>query len=156
MNHLSRVIAAGLITAAAALAAAPSPATAAAVKGDYFVVETRSESPASTILDAGGSFDSCTSVTDLGGIAEQIGPRKWIFIGDKQVNCGADVVVIHYNAEQYGSSGKRTSGHWFIVTEESTLPGATEGFGTVRGDGTACTPAPDQFCIVDTFAGKTS
>jgi hypothetical protein len=93
-------------------------------------------------------------VLDLGGIAEQIGPRKVIFIGDKLVQCDGGEVVIHYNAV-LNASGKKTSGHWFVV--DSTLPGVTSGFGTVRGDSSACEIADgSDGCILDTFAGEVS
>ncbi|MGN6578198.1 MAG: hypothetical protein ACTHKG_21195 [Nocardioides sp.] len=138
--------------ALAGLVAAPLPSASAAPRGDYFVVNTQEGS--SPIVDAGGAFASCTSVTDLSAGGEQIGPRKVLYFGDKEVTCAGDVVVIHYVAEMNFESGKRTSGYWYVVTEESTLPGATEGGGTVRGDNTRCTPAaPGGFCILDTFAG---
>ncbi len=93
-------------------------------------------------------------MTDLWGGGEQIGSRKVLFFGDKEVTCDGGVVVIHYVAEMNFQSGKRTSGYWYVISEDSTLAGATEGGGTVRGDNTSCTPAePGGFCILDTFAG---
>ncbi len=139
---------------AAAIAIAPlglTPAATATPFEDYFVVNTQ-DLPSSPIVEAGGAFTGCTSVTDLGVIGEQVGPQKVMFIGDKRVHCANGYVDIHYNATLNFSSGKRTSGHWFV--DASTVPGISDGFGTVRGDNTRCTPiAPSEFCILDTFAG---
>lgn len=157
MTTLTRFAAALLVAAASVLVVAPS--AGAASNQDYIVVNTQDPGavPDSPILDSGGAFESCTTVTDLWGIGEQIGPKKVIFIGEKQVNCTGGVVVIHYNAELNFSSGKRTSGNWFVVTEDTTLPGVSEGDGTVRGDNTRCTPiSPSEFCILDTFSGTVS
>lgn len=157
MPRLTRITAALCLAAASVIAAAPS--AGAAPDRDYFVVNTQDPNQLATspIVESGGAFSTCTSVTDLEGLGEQIGPKKVIFIGEKQVNCAGGVVVIHYNAEINIASGKRTSGNWFVVTEDSTLQGATAGFGTVRGDNTRCEPiTPSEFCILDTFSGYVS
>ncbi|MGH3507371.1 MAG: hypothetical protein ACRDO2_09230 [Nocardioidaceae bacterium] len=141
-----------VITAAfaAATVAGVSPASAGP-QGDYFIVDTQFIDAPSDIVEAGGAFADCTQVLDLGGIAEQIGPRKELFIGDKLVQCASGEVVIHYNAEHVFGH-KKTHGHWFVV--ESTVPGITEGFGTVRGDGSRCEVAEGSGgCILDVFAG---
>ena len=139
MTHLTRITTALLLISSLVFAVGASPANAAPGK-DYFVVNT--QDPASVvdspIVEAGGVFSGCTTVTDLGGIAEQIGPSKVLFIGDKEVTCAGGSVVIHYNAVMNFKQGRKTSGHWFVV--ESTLPGVTDGFGTVRGDNAVCEP----------------
>jgi hypothetical protein len=136
----------------AALVGAALPASASP-QGDFFVVDTQFWDAPSPIIDAGGAFSGCSSVVDLGGIGEQISPRRLIFIGDKLVQCDDGDVTIHFNATLTGS-GKRTSGHWFVT--DSTLPGVTDGFGTVRGDNTACqVAAGSDGCIRDVFAGDT-
>ena len=145
---------AAVIGLAAALAVL-SPSVASATPGDdYFVVNTQIGT-SSPIVEAGGAFADCSAVEDLGETAtEFISPNRVMYIGDKRVLCDGGEVTIHYNATQNLASGKRTSGHWFVV--ESTLDGVTAGFGTVRGDNRRCTPAPGtDFCILDTFSGNT-
>jgi hypothetical protein len=139
------------VAAVAAVIAGAQPATAAP-HGDYFVVNTNDVT--SPIIEAGGAFADCTTVTDLWGSAEQIGPNRLLFIGDKLVECDSGDVTIHFNATINFNAGKKTRGHWFVV--ESTLPGVTDGFGTVRGDNSHCDPGPDGFCILDVFAGDVS
>ena len=152
MKNLARPMLVGLAATAAVLAVV-TPASAAPAS-DYFVVETQFWDAASPIVDAGGAFADCTSVTDLGGIGEQFSPNRIIFIGDKLVECEGGDVVIHYNATINGQAGKKTYGHWFV--DESTLPGVTAGFGTVRGDGSQCQVADGSGgCILDVFAGRT-
>ena len=141
------------LAAAAATAAVAAPATAASP--DYFVVNTQFWGEPSPIVEAGGSFADCTSVTDLFNGAEQIAARKLLFFGDKRVDCADGSVVIHYVAEFNFVAARRTSGHWYVV--ESTVPGIGEGYGTVRGDSTACELlAGSEGCIRDTFAGNTA
>ena len=136
---------------AAVIATGISPASAAP-KDDYFIVDTQFIDAPSDIVEAGGAFSDCTQVLDLGGIGEQIGPRKVIFIGDKLVQCASGEVLIHYNATLNFESGKKTSGHWFVV--ESTVPGITDGFGTVRGDSSRCELVEgSEGCILDVFEG---
>ena len=136
---------------AAAMVGGVSPASAGP-QGDYFIVDTQFIDAPSDIVEAGGAFSDCTQVVDLGGIAEQIGPRKLLFIGDKLVQCASGEVVIHYNAQLNYEAGKKTHGHWFVA--ESTVPGITEGFGTVRGDSSRCELAEgSEGCILDVFAG---
>jgi hypothetical protein len=131
--------------------AAGGPATAVAGE-DYFVVDTQFTGAPSTIVDAGGAFTGCTSVRDLGGTAEQTGPNQFTFTGTKRVSCAkGSYVIIDYVASTT-AGGRRTSGDWWVV--QSTLAGATQGGGTVRGDSTACTPRPGAGgCILDTFSG---
>lgn len=116
------------------------------------VVDTQFRTAPSDIVEAGGAFADCTQVTDLVVGGEQIGPNKVLFFGDKLVQCAEGTVTIHYNATFNFAAGKKTSGHWFVV--DSTLPGVTSGFGTVRGDNSACEVADySDGCILDTFAG---
>jgi hypothetical protein len=77
------------------------------------------------IVDTGGAFADCASVTDLGGVGEQFSPNRTMFIGDKLVQCEGGDVVIHYNASINGRAGKKTYGHWYGA--ESTLPGVSGG-----------------------------
>lgn len=154
MTHIAtHVVRPALATAfvAAALIGGAAPSSAA-LHGDYFVVNTNDVT--SPIIEAGGAFADCTAVTDLSASAEPIGPNRVLFIGDKLVECEGGEVVIHYNARINFSSGKKTFGHWFVV--DSTLPGVTEGSGTVRGDSSDCDPGPEGFCILDVFAGEVS
>jgi hypothetical protein len=139
------------VAAVAAVIAGAQPATAAP-HGDYFVVNTNDVT--SPIIEAGGAFADCTTVTDLWGTAEQIGPNRLLFIGDKLVECDSGDVTIHFNATINFNAGRKTRGDWSVV--ESTLPGVTDGFGTVRGDNSHCDPGPDGFCILDVFAGDVS
>ena len=148
MTRLVRPALATAFVVSMALYGAP-PATAAP-HGDYFIVNTNDVT--SPIVEAGGAFADCTTVTDLFVAAEQIGPNRLLFIGDKLVECAEGDVTIHFNATFNFQGGKKTSGHWFVV--DSTLPGVTEGFGTVRGDGSRCEPGPDGFCILDVFEGE--
>ena len=151
MHPPIRSVAAVVGLAAASAVLSPSPASA--IPGDdYFVVNTQFGAT-SPIVESGGAFADCYAVEDVGeGTAEFFSPNRVMYIGDKRVLCDGGEVTIHYNATQNLASGKRTSGHWFVV--ESTLEGVTDGFGTVRGDNSRCTPAPGtDFCILDTFAG---
>jgi hypothetical protein len=147
MTRFVRPALATAFVVSVALYGAP-PATAAP-HGDYFIVNTNDVT--SPIVEAGGAFADCTSVTDVEGGVEQIGPRKLLFFGDKLVECDGGDVLIHFNATFNFNAGKKTRGHWFVV--ESTLPGVTEGFGTVRGDNSDCEPGPEGFCILDVFEG---
>jgi hypothetical protein len=147
MTRFVRPALATAFVVSVALYGAP-PATAAP-HGDYFIVNTNDVT--SPIVEAGGAFADCTSTTELNGLAEQISPSKVLFIGDKLIECASGDVVIHYNATLNFNAGKKTRGHWFVV--ESTLPGVTEGFGTVRGDSSNCEPGPEGFCILDVFEG---
>ena len=150
MNITSRLAVAAILAATALVGGASS--ASAGPHGDYFVVDTQFRAGPSDIVEAGGAFADCTQVTDINAGGEQIGPNKGLFFGDKLVQCGDDTVTLHYNAAINFSSGKKTSGHWFVL--ESTVPGITEGFGTVRGDNSACVIADDsEGCILDTFAG---
>ena len=148
----SSLFAVAAVLAATALVGGASSASAGP-HGDFFVVDTQFRSGPNDIVEAGGAFADCTQVTDLalpGG--EQIGPNKVLFFGDKLVQCAAGTVTIHYNAALNFSSDKKTSGHWFVV--DSTVSGITSGFGTVRGDSSACVVSDDsEGCILDTFAG---
>jgi hypothetical protein len=150
MTPIIRPALASVAAVAAVIAGAP-PATAAP-HGDYFVVNTNDVT--SPIIEAGGAFADCTTVTDLWGTAEQIGPNRLLFIGDKLVECDSGDVTIHFNATINFNAGRKTRGDWSVV--ESTLPGVTDGFGTVRGDNSHCDPGPDGFCILDVFAGDVS
>ena len=151
MNVTSRLAVAVVLTGTALVGGASS--ASAGPHGDYFVVDTQFRESPSDIVDAGGAFAECTSVTDVNGGGEQTGPNKVLFFGDKLVQCGEDSVTIHYNATINLKSSKKTSGHWFVV--ESTVPGITEGSGTVRGDNSACVVAEDSDgCILDIFAGR--
>jgi hypothetical protein len=150
MKYGSRFAMAALVAATAVVGGAAS--ASAGPHGDFFVVDTQFRTAPSDIVDAGGAFANCTQVTDLVVGAEQIGPNKALFFGDKLVQCAEGTVTIHYNATFNFSGGKKTSGHWFVV--DSTLPGVTSGFGTVRGDNSACEVADDSDgCILDTFSG---
>jgi hypothetical protein len=152
VKNIARLVLVGLAGTAAALAGA-LPASAAAQR-DFFVVETQFQTAPSPIVDAGGAFAGCTSVSELGGLGEQFTPNRVIFIGDKLIQCAGGDVVIHYNATINVSSSKKTYGHWFVV--ESTLPGITAGFGTVRGDSSRCQVAEGSGgCILDVFSGRT-
>jgi hypothetical protein len=150
MNNSSRSATAVLLAATALVGGAAS--AWAGPQGDFFVVDTQFRTGPSDIVEAGGAFADCTQVTDLSNGGEQIGPNKGLFFGDKLIQCADGTVTIHYNAAINFASGKKTSGHWFVV--DSTLPGVTSGFGTVRGDSSACQVADDSGgCILDTFAG---
>jgi hypothetical protein len=150
MNHGFRFAIAALLAATALVGGAAS--ASAGPHGDFFVVDTQFRTAPSDIVEAGGAFADCTQVTDLVVGGEQIGPNKALFFGDKLVQCAEGTVTIHYNATFNFAGGKKTSGHWFVV--DSTLPGVTSGFGTVRGDNSACEVANDSDgCILDTFAG---
>jgi hypothetical protein len=150
MNHGIRLAMVALAAATALVGGAGS--ASAGPHGDFFVVDTQFRTTPSDIVDAGGAFAGCTQVTDLSNGGEQIGPNKALFFGDKLVECAGGTVTIHYNATFNFHGGKKTSGHWFVV--DSTLPGVTSGFGTVRGDNSACQVADDSDgCILDTFAG---
>ena len=150
MNDISRLTVAAVLAATAVVGGASS--ASAGPHGDFFVVDTQFRAGPSDIVDAGGAFADCTQVTDLASGAEQTGPNKVLFFGDKLVQCADGTVTLHYNAALNFSSGKKTSGHWFVV--DSTVPGITDGFGTVRGDNSACVIADDsEGCILDTFAG---
>ena len=150
MNVASPIAVAAVLAATALVGGASS--ASARPHGDFFVVDTQFREGPSDIVSAGGAFADCTSVTDVNAGGEQIGPKRVLFFGDKIVQCGDDTVTIHYNATINLSSSKKTSGHWFVA--ESTVPGITEGSGTVRGDNRACVVAVDSGgCILDTFAG---
>jgi hypothetical protein len=146
-----------LISLAVGAVAAPAliAAPASAAGKDFFTVETQFWADPSPIVASGGSFADCTSVTDLGGSFEQTGPNQGFFFGDKQVNCATGTVTIHYVVDFYGRDGRKTSGHWFVT--ESTVPGISDGFGTLRGDAARCQIADgSDGCILDAFAGTTS
>jgi hypothetical protein len=134
---------------------APPPGARPAAAPDYFVVDTQFiEGADNEIVDSGGSFAGCTTVFDLWGGGEQTGPNSQVFFGDKEVTCPDGTVTVHYVAERKGSGTRRTTGYWYVV--ESTVPGISEGFGSVRGDASRCTPLPEAGgCIIDTFAGTT-
>lgn len=153
MQHIPLIVT--LTTVGATLVAAPPAVARPASSPDYFVVDTQFiEGAANTIVDSGGSFAGCTTVLDLSGGGEQTGPRSQVFFGDKEVTCPDGTVTIHYVAERNGSGTRRTSGYWYVV--DSTVPGISEGFGSVRGDAARCTPLPEAGgCILDTFAGTT-
>lgn len=142
-------------TGTTVLVAGPAGARPAS-SPDFFVVDTQFiEGAANEIVDSGGSFEGCTTVSDLSGGGEQTGPNSVLFFGDKEVTCPTGTVVIHYVAELMGAGGHKTKGYWFVV--ESTVPSISEGFGSVRGDSAACTPSPEASgCILDTFAGNTA
>jgi hypothetical protein len=152
VNRLaSASLTAGIVTATLVGGVLVGGPAQAAPARDYFIVNTGiSETPggSSPIIESGGAFAGCTTVTDLSGGAEQITPRKVLFFGDKQVNCPGGTVTIHFVADINFQAGRKTSGYWFVV--ESTLPGVSEGGGTVRGDNTQCEPQP---CIQDVFRG---
>ena len=152
MRHVSLTIA--FLTVGATLVAAPADARPAS-SPDWFVADTQFiEGAANPIVDSGGSFAGCTTVLDLWGGGEQTGRNSVVFFGDKEVTCPDGTVTIHYVAERNGWNTKRTSGYWYVV--DSTVPGITEGFGSVRGDASRCTPLPEAGgCILDTFAGDT-
>lgn len=142
-------LAALAVATVAAPLAVGSPASAAR-STDFFVVNTNA-STGSPIVDSGGVFAGCTTVDDLWGAGDQIGPNRHVFFGDKRVNCGATWIDLHYVAQLNGS-GKFTDGDWFVI--DSNVPGGLEGGGTLRGDSRHCTPAPGgSFCILDTFTG---
>ena len=153
MSRFSRTV--QLLAVLVGVFALMAPPASAATGDDFFVVDTQFKQAPSTIIDSGGAFAGCTTVTDLGGTAEQIGPNQLLFTGDKRVNCPGGKVTLHYEAELNAASGKRTRGTWTITS--STLEGATSGGGTVRGDSTDCTIEPgSEGCIIDTFAGTTT
>lgn len=154
MRHVSLLLA--LATVSTSMVAAPAIGATPASSPDYFVVDTQFiEGAANTIVDSGGSFEGCTTVTDVEGGGEQTGRNSSVFFGDKVVACPEGTVTIHYVAERNGRNTPRTSGYWYVV--ESTVPGISEGFGSVRGDAARCTPLPEAGgCILDTFAGTTA
>lgn len=129
------------------LALAAAPASATALKGDYLVVDTQGTGT-STIVEAGGAFAGCTAVTDLVNNQEFVAPKTY-FTGDKLISCPDGELVIHYAVVL---ANKKTHGTWFVV--DSTIPGITEGFGSLDGNALRCAPAPGaEFCILDTFVG---
>ena len=144
----------GIPLLVAGMAVAGGPATAAQGE-DYFVVDTQFIAAPSSIVDAGGAFESCTSVRDLGSTAEQTGPNQFTFSGLKRISCAAGSSVLIEYVASTTAGGRRTSGEWWVV--DSSLEGATTGGGRVRGDSTACTPRPGAGgCILDTFSGDVS
>lgn len=153
MTTLTR-LAAALTVAAATVVAGGAPAANALAGDDYFVVDTQFRNSASSIIDAGGAFAGCTSVTDLRGEAVQLSPQRVLFRGEKRVSCGGGKrVTVYYEATT--ATGLVTIGTWTITS--STLAGATTGGGSLHGDSKTCTLDKNSFgCITDTFAGDVS
>lgn len=143
MNHTFKAAGAALALGLCSVALAP---LASAVGGaDYFVVNTTGRGP-SEVTDAGGVFDSCTSVRDLSGSATATGANRLVFSGEKRVSCDDGRFTLTYEAATAGNS--QTVGTWTITA--SSLAGAEVGdSGTLRGDYSSCEPA--GACILDTF-----
>ena len=142
-------------TGTTVLVAGPAGARPAS-SPDFFVVDTQFiEGAANEIVDSGGSFEGCTTVSDLsGGAGDLLVPEEQDAVGAGLL-APTGTVVIHYVAELMGAGGHKTKGYWFVV--ESTVPSISEGFGSVRGDSAACTLSPEASgCILDTFAGNTA
>jgi hypothetical protein len=152
MTTLTKIVAALSLAAASVVVVAAPPANALA-GDDYFVVNTQFRNAPSYIVDAGGAFDGCTSVSDLWGEATQLSPQRLQFRGEKRLSCNGGKVTVYYEATS--ATGLVTTGTWSISA--STLAGATSGGGSVHGDSKTCTIDRNSFgCILDTFAGDVS
>ena len=144
MNHRALAAATctlGVLAAATAAQAAPPPPVSSFTVVTSFVSE-------SLIIEADGAWTGCTSVEDLAGTANDVGPRKVQFSGIKLVNCPDGDVVIHYDAVlNWRTEQGRTMGSWYVVSSEN--PAVNGGAGTVVGVSRGCVD-----CIVDTFSGR--
>lgn len=147
MSVLLRAACSALAAGALAVVTSTAPAGAAALKGDYLVVDTQGTGT-SDVVAAGGRFDGCSTVTDLANNVEVV-RNKTYFTGDKQVSCASGDLVLHYAVV---AANKKTHGTWFVL--DSSVPGITEGGGRLDGTVLRCTPDPgSEFCILDTFVG---
>jgi hypothetical protein len=140
------------VLAASTLVTLPSHAHAAKGTKASFAVSTQFSPDPSPILAATGPFTACTTVTDLGGDAVDIGPNTVLFSGQKRLNCDGGTVVLSYEARLNLAAGRKTFGTWTIV--ESTLPGVHAGGGRLKGDSARCEVLPgSEGCILDVFSG---
>jgi hypothetical protein len=141
-----------VLLAASALVTLPGSALAAKGTKASFTVSTQFSPEPSPILAATGPFTACTTVTDLGGDAADIGPNKVLFTGEKRLNCDGGTVVLAYEARLNLAAGRKTFGTWTIL--ESTLAGVETGGGRLKGDAARCEILPgSEGCILDVFTG---
>ena len=151
--HVNSTGASIVLLAASALVTVPGGAQAAPGTKASFTVSTQFSPDPSPIVAATGPFTACTTVTDLGGDAVDIGPNTVLFTGQKRLNCDGGTVVLSYEARLNLAAGRKTFGTWTIL--ESTLSGVDTGGGRLKGDSARCEILPgSEGCILDVFSGN--